>query len=185
MSSLLEVKPKILIAVLFTLFMFAIPILLLLLGVKFDATYYGLFIGFVLVVFFFLIYPKISKNKEFRAEMEENKKIAPIIRQNPEFYKIRRTGIIILGIIVVMSLALIIIGEWKYLQFIVPVIVFLFMMYYVRFLQKNPKTREYGQNLEQVEVTGFRTWLKIITIGTIIVIITIIIIFTWFFSFPD
>jgi hypothetical protein len=112
--------------------------------------------------------------------MEEDKKMAPIIQQNPEIIKVRRRiGILMLLALAVVTIPLIMIGMVKSLLYIVPVLVFIFMMYYARFLQKHPETKEYGKKLEQIEITGFRTWLKIIIIGIIIIIITLIIIFTW------
>jgi len=143
----------------------------------------GFIAGAGLIIFLMVVLPKITKNKEFLAQVEGGKKIAPIIRQNPEFYKLRMVGIIMIAVIVITSILFIMIGEWKSLQYIVPFIVFLFMMYYARFLQKNPKTREYGQKLEQVEVTGFKNYMKIVIIGAIIIIITAIIILAYLFSY--
>lgn len=94
MKSPLEISPNKLIVIVFIFALFIIPILLIILGIKFNPIYVGLAIGICLVIFFFLIYPRITKNKEFISQMKESKKMQQEIRKFPDLYKIKIAKII-------------------------------------------------------------------------------------------
>jgi len=175
MKSPLEMNPNKLLVVVFIFVLFILPIALILMGIEFNAKYFGIFIGIGLVIFFFLIYPRISKNKEFLAEQEESKEATKIARQFPDFFKVRVVAGITLFLMLIISIYLYFIERLYYLEFIAPVLVFGMMMYYANFMKKHKQTEVYGEKLANIEKSGFGTFAKLSAIRAVIYVVGFII----------
>ncbi|MBI3589436.1 MAG: hypothetical protein HY093_03445 [Candidatus Liptonbacteria bacterium] len=173
-------NPNKLVWIIFILVLFVLPITLILLGVEFNAKYFGTIIGICLVIFFFLIYPRVSKNKEFLAQEEESKEAVKIARQFPDFFKVRVVAGATLFLMLIISVYLYHIKKLRYLEFIAPVLVFGMMMYSASFLRRHKQTAAYGEKLANVEQSGFRTYLKLVTIGTVLYVVWVIILYIFY-----
>lgn len=180
MKSPLEMNPNKLLIIIFIFVLYVLPISLILLGIEFNAQYFGILIGVGLVIFFFFIYPRISKNKEFLAQAEEDKAIGKTVRQFPDFFKVRIVGVITLFLMLIISVYLYFIKRLYYLEFIAPVLVFSFAMYYANFLRQHKQTAAYGEKLANIEKSGFGTYTKLTTIRVFIYVIGMIIMSIFF-----
>ena len=136
MKSLLEINPNKLLVFIFIFALVILPILLIISGIEFNATYVGTTTGIALVIFFFFVYPKITKNKEYIAQMEEDKKTSEIIKKQPDFYKVRIAALIVFLSIIVVSGFFIYINKPDYIIYVVPLIVLSYMMYYSKYITK-------------------------------------------------
>lgn len=183
MKSPLEINPNKLVWIVFILVIFVLPITLLLLGMKFDAKYFGIIIGICLVVFFFFIYPRISKNKEFLAQEEEGKEAAKMSRQFPGFFKVRVVAGVTFLLMLIISIYFYLIEKLWYLVFLAPVLVFSFMMYYANFLRQHKQTEAYGEKLANIEKSGFKTRVRLIVIRAVIYVVVGTIILAILFLF--
>lgn len=174
MNSPLKINPNTLLIIVSILLIFVLPIMLLLMGVKLNGEYYGIFIGVGLVAFFFFIYPRISKNKEFLAQEEESKEAGKTARQFPDFFKVRIVAGITLFLMLIISVYFYMIKKLWYMEFVAPVLVFSMMMYYANFLKKHKETVIYGEKLANIEQSGFNTFAKSSVIRGIIYIVGVI-----------
>jgi len=180
MKSPLEINPNKLLVVVFVFVLFVSSIAFILMGIEFNPKYFGIFIGIGLVIFFFLIYPRISKNKEYLAEQEESKEAAKIARQLPDFFKVRVVAGITLFLMLIISIYLYFIKKLYYLEFIAPVLVFGMMMYYANFMKKHKQTGAYGEKLANIEKSGFSTFSKLSAIGAVIYVVGFVIFVIFF-----
>lgn len=155
MKSPLEANPNLLLTVVFIFLTLFFPAILLILRIDFNTLYYGIVTGAMLVIFFFYIYPKISKNKDFLSEMGNANKAAEIIKLQPDLYKVRIVGWITLFL--TLSICGICIYENKinYISEVGMLAVFLYMTYYARWMQTKKGLEEYGRKLEKLEEEGF------------------------------
>ena len=182
MKSPLEMNPNKLLVIVFIFALVILPIILIASNIKFNATYGGIIIGLALVVFFFFIYPRITKNKEYLAQMDEDKKAREIIKKQPDFYKVRIVALIALLLMIIVSGFFLYIDKLDYIIYTVPVIVFLYMMYYAKWAQKKKELADYGKKIEKIQVTGITNAIKWSYYGLIIgVIIAIILLFIFIF----
>ncbi|MEI6305135.1 MAG: hypothetical protein WCP09_03940 [Candidatus Taylorbacteria bacterium] len=182
MKSPLEINPNKLVWIVFILVLFVLPVAFILMGIEFNAKIFGTLIGIGLVIFFFFIYPRISKNKEFLAQVEEDRVVGKTVRQFPDFFKVRVVGVIMLLLMLIISVYLYFTDKIYYLEFIAPVLVLGFMMYYANFLRRHKQTAEYGEKLANIEKSGFGTFTKLSAIKAVIYIVGIII-FAIFFLY--
>jgi len=147
MKSPLEINPNKLVVIVFIFALVILPITFIAFGIKFK--HGGIIIGLALAVFFFFIYPKITKNKEYIAQMHENKKAWEIIKKQPDFYKVKIVALIALLLMIIVSGFFIYIRKFDYIIYIVPIVVYLYMMYYVKWVQKKKDLIDYGRELEK------------------------------------
>jgi len=179
MKSPLEMNPNKLFVIIFIFALVILPITLIFSRIKFNAIYGGI-TGLTLVIFFFFIYPKITKNKEYLTQMDEDKKSFEIIKKQPDFYKIRIVALIALLLMIIISGFFIYIRKLDCIIYIVPIVVFLYMMYYAKWIQKKKELADYGKKMEKIQVTGITNAIKWSYCGLIIGIIIAVILLVIF-----
>ena len=160
MKSPFEINPNKLLVLAFIFALVIIPIILIVSGIKFDTAYIGITIGIVLVIFFFFVYPKITKNKEYLAQIEEDKKAFEIIKKQPDFYKVRIVALIALLLMIIVSGFFIYINKLDCIIYVVPIIVFLYMIYYSKWMQNKKDIAQSGKKIKKVQVTGITKAIK-------------------------
>ena len=178
MKSLLEINPNKLVVIVFIFALVILPITFIAFGIKFK--HVGIIIGLLLAAFFSFIYPKITKNKEYIAQMYENKKAWEIIKKQPDFYKVRIVALIALLLMIIVSGFFIYIRKFDYIIYTVPIIVFLYMMYYAKWVQKKKDLTDYGKKMEKIQIIGITNAIKWSYYGLIIGVIIAIILLAIF-----
>lgn len=183
MKSLLEINPGKLVSILLILGIVAIPLALLWLGIHINPVYWGALYGLGMVIFFWLIYPRITRNKEYLRQVEEEKFTGNIARQLPGFNKVRIVGILILLLIFILGVYLYFLGKLYYLEGIAPILVFSYMVYYAKFLRQNKQTAAFGERLANIEKLGAKKVMKTYMVWGIVKYVLIIIVLLFFYLF--
>lgn len=169
MKSPLEINPNKLVIAAFVLALIIVPLFIIAFGIDLGAySNYGYIVGTALVIFFFLIYPRISKNRQFLEEAKQSKDAAAIIKHQPDVYKLRVAAAVALTAIILVVGYSVLTNNLDISLYVVPLIVFAMMMHRARWMQRHPTLQEYGKKLEQVEVKGLTNAAKGILYGLII-----------------
>jgi hypothetical protein len=184
MKSLLEIDPKKLVIITFIFVLVILPITLIFFGININNWWMPFIAGLGLMIFFMLIYPRITKNKEFLKEAKESKKATELSRKRPDIYKIRIVALITLVVLALLDTYFIFKKQIDYASFVTVSAIFTFMIYYSKWLQKDKKTSAYGKKLQNLEEKNMAFISKIRSWGLIICMIILIIwIITFYFYF--
>ncbi len=67
------------------------------------------------------------------------------------------------------------IDKLDYINYAIPIIIFLYMMYYAKWIQKKKEIADYGKKMEKIQVTGINNAIKGSDYGLIIRVVIAII----------